>query len=161
MSTQPQPVALIPQNVLVNAGADGKTEVFKDPAAAGLNVIRIVEEVVFDGDDEIDLSQIIPDGMKTIGFIVQPKTAFALTTATHLALGDGSDVDHFFEVAGTSFNDKNETYKEWLATPDIATADITFRLTTTNGSQTKAGSASGTLQVIIFGYTLPSVEDAA
>lgn len=160
MSTQPQSVALLEQRLFTNAGAGGDTLVKKDLSAIGINTVIIVEEVVFDADDEIDLSQIIPADMKTVGIIVNPKTAFALTTATHLALGDGTDVDHFFEIAAATIDAKNETYKLWLATPDIAAANITPRLTTTNGSQAKAGSGTGTLQIAILGYTLPSVEDA-
>lgn len=161
MSSQDKPTKNIPQSVLTNAGEDGAIELFRDFEAAGMNVIRIVEEVVFDADDEIDLTKLIPAGMKTLGWLINPKTAFTLATATHLALGDGSDVDHFFEIAGTTINAKNETNSAWLATPDIAAAAITPRLTTTNGSQTKAGSGTGTLQVVLFGIMLPGIEDAA
>jgi hypothetical protein len=161
MSTTEQPSKTISQDWFTRVGETGETTYNRDPNAAGVNVVAIYEEVVFDADDEIDLTQLMPAGSKMLAYVINPKTAFAFTTATHLALGDTSDVDHFFEVAKTNFDAKNEQYKAWLTTPVAKTADTTLRLTTTNGSQTKAGSASGTIQVWILFETLPTIEAAS
>jgi len=161
MSSQTKPSLVLDQDFFTRVGTAGEREEFRDPNAAGINIGRIAIEVVFDADDEIDLAKLLPAKSKMTGYIINPKTTFAFTTATHLALGNGSDVDHFFEVAKTNFDALNEQYAAWLTTPIAVTADTTLRLTTTDGSQTKAGSASGTIQLVVLYETLPTIESVA
>ena len=101
----------------------------------------------------------VPANSQVIMQALKADDALALTTATHVSLGDASDPDEFIETAEATLAPQNDAVIDWPATPDAIAADTEILLATTNGSGAAAGSGTGSFAYVCVYETFDGLTD--
>lgn len=134
------------------------------PGYEGLDFFVIKERVVVDAAAvQFVLNQKFPKRAKCMGYAIKCQAAATVTTATHVGIGFGSDVDGISETAIGSLNAAGEEEIDFApdttTSLDNATADVSLHLNALNGSGSAAGTIdTGTFDIVIWGYKLASIE---
>lgn len=143
----------------VNAFGDGN---LRDLSSRRTNAVLIQEEVVIDATSTEDaLTKLVPGGTVVEGYKVQSVDGVTITTATHFAVGTTADPD---ELGKTAVSGNLAAAFSEVVVPGLSVyyaSDQEIALTPTNSSGVKGNSFSGTVRVLIWGYRVPSIEQAA
>lgn len=134
------------------------------PGYEGLDFFCIKERVVVGSAAvQFTLNQKFPKRAKCMGYAIKCQAAATVTTATHIGIGFGSDVDGISETAIASINGVGEEEIDFAPDTtsglDNQTADVALTLNALNGSGSAAGTINtGTWDIVIWGYKLSSIE---
>lgn len=143
----------------VNAYGDGN---LRDLSARRTNAVLIQEEVVVAASSADDLlTKLVPAGTVIEGYKVQSVDGVTIATGTDFGVGTVADPDALGEttVSGNLDTAWDEAVVTGLSV--YFASETAIQIAPTNGSGTKAGTFSGTVRVLLWGYRVPSIEQSA
>lgn len=98
------------------------------------------------------LTQKLPAGARVLSIQLSRYSAITMATGTNVSLGDGTDLDEFFESSATMTAGTQEVVEPTSPSQFLA-AETSLVLTATNGSGAAAGTWAGTMDVQVFYVT--------